>query len=151
MPSQSGRPSRGESRPSRRGLLAALPSLSILSAGSARAHRTVWPGGARGAVSLTYDDALNSQLDNAVPQLEARGLRGTFFLTEENIGDRLADWQAVARAGHEIADHTVHHPCDLRGYSPARFERPGTGADGAVSRPELRRAQAADLRLSLRL
>ncbi len=123
MPIQSGRPSRGEIEPTRRRLLAALPALSVLIAGSAGAQGIAWPGGARGAVSLTYDDALNSQLDNAVPQLAARGLRGTFFLTEENIGDRLADWQAVARAGHEIADHTVHHPCDLRGYSPARFER----------------------------
>lgn len=109
--------------PTRRALIGALPAMSVLIAPAARARAMRWPGGARGAVSLTYDDALNSQLDHAVPQLDAHGLKGTFFLTEENIGDRLEDWKTVAREGHEIADHTVHHPCDLRGYSGARFDR----------------------------
>src|ERR1700760_3118953 len=36
----------------------------------------------RAAVSLTYDDALASQLDVAVPDLDRHGLLGTFFLTD---------------------------------------------------------------------
>jgi peptidoglycan/xylan/chitin deacetylase (PgdA/CDA1 family) len=39
----------------------------------------VWPAGHRGAVSLSYDDGLDSQLDLAVPALERHGFRGTFF------------------------------------------------------------------------
>jgi peptidoglycan/xylan/chitin deacetylase (PgdA/CDA1 family) len=85
-----------------------------------RAHH-VWPNGARAAVSLTYDDGLDSQLENVVPALDARGLKATFFLTEENMEARLADWQAVARDGHEIGDHTVSHPCSLRDYSAAKL------------------------------
>ena len=40
-----------------------------------------WPGGARAAVSLTYDDAVATQRGNAARQLGAQGLAGTFFLT----------------------------------------------------------------------
>jgi peptidoglycan/xylan/chitin deacetylase (PgdA/CDA1 family) len=85
------------------------------------ARRRVWPAQARAAVSLTYDDGLDSQLDHAIPALNARGLKATFFLTEQNMEARLAEWRAVAAEGHEIGDHTVDHPCDLRGYSAARF------------------------------
>jgi peptidoglycan/xylan/chitin deacetylase (PgdA/CDA1 family) len=79
----------------------------------------LWPTGARGAVSLTYDDGLNSQLDYAVPELDRRGLTATFFLTEENAQPRIADWEAIALRGHEIADHTISHPCDMRAVSAA--------------------------------
>lgn len=109
--------------PTRRRLISALPAMSLLVAPRVQAQTGRWPGGARGCVSLTYDDGLNSQLDNAVPQLDAHGLKATFFLTQENMSDRLEDWKKVAREGHEIADHTMHHPCDLRGYSGARFDR----------------------------
>ncbi len=80
-----------------------------------------WPHGGRAAVSLTYDDGLNSQLDNAVPALDARGLKATFFLTRVNMEGRLADWVALAGRGHEIGDHTVDHPCELRPFTAAGF------------------------------
>ncbi len=89
----------------------------------ARRRAFAWPGGAPGAVSLTYDDGLDSQLDHAAPQLNERGLRATFFLTEQNMEERLADWQALARHGHEIADHTVTHPCGLETFSAESFLR----------------------------
>jgi peptidoglycan/xylan/chitin deacetylase (PgdA/CDA1 family) len=109
----------------RRGLLAAgFGTVSVaLIAPPAWARPSAWPGRARAAVSLTYDDGLDSQLDNAVPALDARELRATFFLTEENMEARLSDWQAVAASGHEIGDHTVSHPCKLHGYSAVRFAR----------------------------
>ena len=81
-----------------------------------------WPDGARAAVSLTYDDGLNSQLENVIPELDRRGLKATFFLTEENMQDRLADWEAAARGGHEIADHTMTHPCDMRSVTAAGLQ-----------------------------
>ena len=82
-----------------------------------------WPGGAQAAVSLTYDDGLDSQLDNAIPQLDAFGLKATFFLTRENMEARVDDWVAVAKRGHEIADHTDTHPCRLKRFDSASFER----------------------------
>ena len=107
--------------PSRRSLLAAAAALGLGSAARARPARA-WPNGARGAGSLTYDDGLNSQLDNAVPELDRRGLKATFFLTEANAHWRLAEWEALAREGHEIANHTMSHPCALARYSSGRFE-----------------------------
>ena len=105
----------------------ALGAGVTLLAGPARAlgvaPAPVWPGGRRGAVSLTYDDGLNSQLDHALPELNRRGLKATFFLTRENMEGRLADWEAAGRAGHEIADHTITHPCDLRHQSAGMFQR----------------------------
>src|SRR5258708_2727970 len=71
----------------------------------------VWPPGRSAAVSLTYDDALRSQLDIAVPALARHHLLGTFFLTE---GARSAadEWKAAGVRGHELAAHTMLHPCD---------------------------------------
>jgi peptidoglycan/xylan/chitin deacetylase (PgdA/CDA1 family) len=80
-----------------------------------------WPDGARAAVSLTYDDGYDSQLDNVAPVLDRLGLKATFFLTVENINARLSDWIALSEKGHEIGDHTMSHPCNLRAYSVARF------------------------------
>ncbi|MDT7892902.1 MAG: polysaccharide deacetylase family protein, partial [Armatimonadota bacterium] len=41
---------------------------------------TPFPKGCRAAVSLTFDDGLKSQLEVAVPLLNDRGLRATFYL-----------------------------------------------------------------------
>src|SRR6476646_9727332 len=109
---------------SRRSLIAA--SAVALAAGRAGAQPwRDWPGGARAAVSLTYDDGLNSQLDNAIPELDRLGFKATFFLTEQNVreGRRLADWERVAADGHEVANHTVTHPCALQRLQPEAFER----------------------------
>ena len=73
-------------------------------------------------MSLTYDDGLNSQLDNAVPELKRLGLKATFFLTQENAHWRLADWEALARDGNEVANHTMTHPCALGHFSADRLE-----------------------------
>jgi peptidoglycan/xylan/chitin deacetylase (PgdA/CDA1 family) len=87
----------------------------------AQAPARPWPGGARAAVSLTYDDGLDSQLDNVIPELEARRLKGTFFLVQENVDERIADWVKVAALGHEIGNHTVSHQCTLGGFTEAAF------------------------------
>lgn len=76
---------------------------------------------APGFVSLTYDDGLDSQLDLAVPQLDRAGLHGTFYLTWDNMKDRASEWSALPRRGHELANHTMTHPCDLQRQAPATF------------------------------
>jgi len=69
--------------------------------------------GRRGAVSLTFDDGTANQLVNAVPPLEERELRGTFYLNPSDrlMNEALGAWQAVAARGHEIGNHTLTHPC----------------------------------------
>lgn len=96
-----------------------------------------WPGAARAAVSLTYDDAVASQRVHAAPALEARGLRGTFFLTgtAPDLRERRRDWQRIHEAGHELASHTMHHPCDCshdwvpRGYTTQDYDLPRMRAE----------------------
>lgn len=69
-----------------------------------------WPNGARAAVVLTYDDAASSQLDHAIPALDAAGLKGSFFLSNVREQD-VERWRAAAAAGHELGNHTLDHPC----------------------------------------
>ena len=78
--------------------------------GQAHAQIT-WPTGKTAAIVLTYDDALRSQLDVAVPQLAKARLRGTFFLDGDITPDDMLRWRAVARAGHELGNHSTNHPC----------------------------------------
>ena len=79
---------------------------------AAGARPITWPHGRQAAIALTYDDALQSDLDVAIPQLNAAGFRGTFFLKADNVFPRdIARWRAASRAGHELGNHSVNHPC----------------------------------------
>ena len=83
-------------------------------------------GGAVAAVTLTYDDGLDPHLATVQPALEAAGFHGTFFLSSFEgvdhdwalpnatlpLNARHMAWMAAAQKGHELADHTVNHPCD---------------------------------------
>jgi len=75
-----------------------------------------WPHGEKAAVSLSYDDAIDSQLDNAIPALDRAGLHGSFYLTLANpsIAKRLPEWRAAAARGHELGNHTLFHYCSAR-------------------------------------
>jgi peptidoglycan/xylan/chitin deacetylase (PgdA/CDA1 family) len=53
-----------------------------------------WPAGKRAAISLTFDDARFSQIDNGLPLLDEYGTKATFYVN-----------------GHEIGNHTMTHPC----------------------------------------
>jgi len=121
----------GGGRPTRRTFAAGLGALSVLVMSTptkASSRAFTWPDDRRAAVSLTYDDGLDSQLDNAVPQLDALDLKATFFVTGENMDARLKDWVALSRRGHEIADHTFSHPCILDRYSADAFQHKELGA-----------------------
>jgi len=60
------------------------------------------------AVSLTFDDARPVHLDIAVPELDKRQLRGSFFVTVSKL-TRMDDWRKAALQGHEIGNHSVSH------------------------------------------
>lgn len=65
------------------------------------------------SVVLTYDDALNVHLDNVIPLLDSLNLKGTFYLSGYFPGfkNRIHDWRKAAANGHEMANHTMFHPC----------------------------------------
>lgn len=71
----------------------------------------VWPEGRRGALSLTFDDARLSQVDVGMAALERLGAKATFYVQPSNVEKRLDGWKRMAAAGHEIANHTIVHPC----------------------------------------
>lgn len=72
----------------------------------------VW-NGKKCAVVLTYDDALNVDLDNAIPLLDSLNLKATFYLSASFPGcsKRLEDWKKAAAKGYELGNHTLYHPC----------------------------------------
>jgi peptidoglycan-N-acetylglucosamine deacetylase len=75
-------------------------------------NKNVW-NGKKCAVSLTYDDALNIDLDKVIPALDSLKLKGTFYLiaSSKAFTNRLPEWKVAAGNGHEIANHSLFHPC----------------------------------------
>ena len=68
--------------------------------------------GKKCAVVLTYDDALNTHLDNVIPLLDSLGLKGTFYLSASFPGckNRLEGWKKAAAKGHIPAgSHFLSH------------------------------------------
>ncbi|MCT7942331.1 polysaccharide deacetylase family protein [Shewanella holmiensis] len=86
---------------------------SIFSYAEAPANHFTWPNGSKLAVSLSYDDALNSQLDNVIPALDKRNLKASFYVVINSpvLLQRKAEWQAAVLNGHELGNHSVNHPC----------------------------------------
>ena len=72
---------------------------------------TYWPEDAEVALTLTFDDARPSQLDNAVPILDRHGIAATFFVSFPAVEHRIDEWREAARRGHEIGNHSWTHPC----------------------------------------
>ncbi len=69
--------------------------------------------GKKAAVVLTYDDAINQHLDNALPVLNKLNLKATFYMTafSDASKNRIPAWRNVAKQGHELGNHTLYHPC----------------------------------------
>jgi peptidoglycan/xylan/chitin deacetylase (PgdA/CDA1 family) len=87
-------------------LLVTLFSLSLQA-------QNAWKG-KKCAVVLTYDDGLNTHLDKVVPALDSFGLKGTFYISDyfNGLNAQIAGWRKAAAKGHELANHTVWHPCE---------------------------------------
>lgn len=86
-------------------------ALVVAGMASAGPVTTVPWNGYVGAASFTFDDALQTQLDNVVPALKARGIHATFFLYDVGgtYTNNKAKWVAAAKDGNELANHSVDH------------------------------------------
>ncbi len=71
------------------------------------------------AVSLTFDDSMKEHYTVVAPELEKRGLRGTFWLVgawmpEDDLKDKYhmtwAEAAELAERGHEMSNHAWSHP-----------------------------------------
>ena len=96
------------------GLILVLVGVQGLCASTqAKTPGFAWPKGEKAAVSLSYDDALDSQLDNALPTLNRYHFKASFYLTlsSTSLQNRLPEWRAAAMQGHELGNHTIFHAC----------------------------------------
>jgi peptidoglycan/xylan/chitin deacetylase (PgdA/CDA1 family) len=73
-----------------------------------------WSDQALGALSISFDDGGESNVDLAIPILAEYDLPATFYVPMNEGGpfDRAASaWREAVRAGHEIGNHSMTHPC----------------------------------------
>lgn len=102
----------------------------------------IWPEGKQAALSFTFDDARGSQINIALPILNAHGIRASFYVSPYNVRSRVEEWRTAAAAGHEIGNHTLTHPCSgnsgtfrrnaLEEYTLDRIEQDIAGANSAI-------------------
>jgi peptidoglycan/xylan/chitin deacetylase (PgdA/CDA1 family) len=87
-----------------------------------------WYGNSQAACSITFDDGTLDQYLIAAPELDARDIKGTFFIItgpradgywqDGNTNRLLFSWDQardLKNRGHEIASHTANH-IDLRAH-----------------------------------
>ncbi len=82
-------------------------------------YMTEWRGAASGAYSLTFESGMPGQWQYAVPILNERNLKGTFFLNGGSVMAwflpnqrkyiHIAEMLLIAGAGHEIGSHAYNH------------------------------------------
>lgn len=70
-----------------------------------------WPDGKISAISLTFDDAHISQIDKGIPLFDKYNIKATFYISPTSIKRRISAWKEAIKNGHEIGNHTMHHPC----------------------------------------
>lgn len=93
--------------------------LLLLTGAASAQQKIVWPKHKKAVIVLTYDDAISSQLDTAVPQLDSAGFKATFFLIGDMINAQtIPQWRNLAKRGFELANHTFYHPCQGKKDTP---------------------------------
>jgi len=76
---------------------------------------TTWKDDRKGAVSFTFDDGYRGAFEHGAAELEAAGLKGTFYIftdTSSIYDGELASTSLVREykdKGHEIGSHTTNH------------------------------------------
>jgi peptidoglycan/xylan/chitin deacetylase (PgdA/CDA1 family) len=71
-----------------------------------------WKDGKRAVFMIEFDDSASSQLKNVIPELQKRGIPGTFYINPGNGPYKAfqAQWEKVATLpGIELANHTFTH------------------------------------------
>lgn len=77
-----------------------------------QAHKcevATWNSFSEAAISYTFDDNLQNQLDIVSPIFDKHGVKGTFYVVCDWVKDWAA-WNMMAQNGHEIGCHTITHP-----------------------------------------
>jgi peptidoglycan/xylan/chitin deacetylase (PgdA/CDA1 family) len=77
----------------------------------AAATAGAWPGGARMALSLSFDDGRESQVTRGLPVFARHRSAVTLFVVPSAVERHLAGWKQAVAAGHEIGNHSLTHSC----------------------------------------
>ncbi len=78
-----------------------------------------WPEGKKMAVSFTFDDARLTQIDKGMPLFDRYNVKATFYVSRDNMVQRLEGWKEAVRRGHDIGNHSLLHPCTVNyGWPP---------------------------------
>jgi len=93
-------------------ILFAILFLAVSSIGCAQDTK-IWKN-RQCAVVLTYDDAIDIDLDNVIPALDSMNFKATFYIigSSQVVNRRLNEWRLAAQHGHELGNHALFHPCD---------------------------------------
>src|SRR5690606_600582 len=98
-------------------------------------QQITWPDGKKMALSLSFDDARMSNPTLGVSLLDRYDVKATFFLVPSSIRNNLNGWKKATASGHEMANHSLNHPC--------------SGNFGWSGRPSLDDYTMADMRKEL--
>lgn len=85
--------------------------LLVLSSNHLRSQDFSWPQGKQMALSLSFDDARESQVTIGTHLLDSLGVKVTFYVNPGSVRNQLPGWRAAVKSGHEIANHSLTHPC----------------------------------------
>jgi peptidoglycan-N-acetylglucosamine deacetylase len=70
-----------------------------------------WPANKEAAISLSFDDARESQVLIGTRLLDSFGVKATFYVIPSGVQKQIEGWKKAVARGHEIGNHTVTHPC----------------------------------------
>jgi peptidoglycan/xylan/chitin deacetylase (PgdA/CDA1 family) len=70
-----------------------------------------WPEGKQMAISLSFDDARESQVIVGTKLLDQYNIKATFYVNPAGVEKQLEGWRQAVASGHEIGNHTMTHPC----------------------------------------
>jgi peptidoglycan/xylan/chitin deacetylase (PgdA/CDA1 family) len=92
-------------------ILLLIGMLSCLVLAQTSSSNFKWPGGKRVALSLTFDDARASQVEGGTALLDKHNVKATFYVVPSAVEKKLDGWKKAVASGHEIANHSLNHPC----------------------------------------
>lgn len=70
-----------------------------------------WPQGKEAAISLSFDDGRYSQVEVGTALLDSLNVKATFYVVPSAVEKKLEGWKKAVASGHEIGNHSLHHPC----------------------------------------
>jgi peptidoglycan/xylan/chitin deacetylase (PgdA/CDA1 family) len=91
--------------------MGALLMLPKVTASQSKAPPFKWPEGKQMALSLSFDDARQSQVEGGTALLDQYDVKATFYLVPRAMKEKLDGWKKAVASGHEIGNHSLLHAC----------------------------------------